>query len=60
MCKKLNKAHHPSKVLSEMNKASSILRDIFDDSFTSITVDDECFMDKLKITCKKLHPIKNQ
>lgn len=41
MCKKLNKAHHPSKVLGEMNKASSILRDIFNDSFTSIIVDDE-------------------
>jgi len=41
MCKKLNKAHHPSKVLGEMNKASSILRDIFNDSFSSIVVDDE-------------------
>jgi len=29
MCKKLYKAHHPTKVLGEMNKASSILRDIF-------------------------------
>ena len=33
MCKKLHKAHHPSKVLGEMNKASSILRDIFNDTF---------------------------
>ena len=41
MCKKLNKAQHPSKVLGEMNKASSILRDIFNDSFSSIVVDDE-------------------
>ncbi|MGJ5642697.1 Rne/Rng family ribonuclease [Formosa sp. S-31] len=41
MCKKLNKAHHPSKVLGELNKASSILRDIFNDTFTSIQVDDE-------------------
>ncbi|HXJ98572.1 MAG TPA: ribonuclease E/G [Gelidibacter sp.] len=41
MCKKLNKAPHPSKVLGEMNKASSILRDIFNDSFSSIVVDDE-------------------
>jgi ribonuclease G len=41
MCKKINKAHHPSKVLGEMNKASSILRDIFNDSFSNIIVDDE-------------------
>ena len=41
MCKKLSKAPHPSKVLGEMNKASSILRDIFNDSFSSIVVDDE-------------------
>ena len=41
MCKKLYKAHHPTKVLGEMNKASSILRDIFNDSFSNITVDDE-------------------
>ena len=34
MCKKLYKAHHPTKVLGEMNKASSILRDIFNDSFS--------------------------
>ena len=36
MCKKLHRAHHPSKVLGEMNKASSILRDIFNDTFTGI------------------------
>ena len=41
MCKKLYKAHHPTKVLGEMNKASSILRDIFNDSFSGIVVDDE-------------------
>src|SRR5690606_39409723 len=40
MCKKLIKAHHPSKGLGEMNKASSILRDIFNDPFTSIHVDE--------------------
>ncbi len=41
MCKKLYKAHHPTKVLGEMTKASSILRDIFNDSFSGIIVDDE-------------------
>ena len=41
MCKKLPTAPHPSKILSEMNRASSILRDIFNDSFTGIYIDDE-------------------
>jgi ribonuclease G len=41
MCKKLQTAHHPSKVLGEVNKASSILRDVFNDTFTSIHIDDE-------------------
>ena len=34
MCKKLPTAHHPSKVLGELNKVSSMLRDIFNDTFT--------------------------
>ena len=41
MCKKLPTAHHPSKVLGELNRASSILRDVFNDSFTGIHIDDE-------------------
>ena len=41
MCRRLQTAHHPSKVLGELNKASSILRDVFNDTFTGIHVDDE-------------------
>jgi ribonuclease G len=41
MCKRLQTAHHPSKVLGELNKASSILRDVFNDTFSSIQIDDE-------------------
>lgn len=48
MCKKIHKAHHPSKVLGEMNKASSILRDIFNDSFSNIVVDDEALYGQVK------------
>ena len=40
LCKSIRKADYPSRVLSELNRASSILRDIFDDSFTGIHVDD--------------------
>ena len=40
MCKKLPQAQAPRKVMSELNRASSILRDIFDDSFSSIITND--------------------
>ncbi|WP_412986946.1 Rne/Rng family ribonuclease [Pontimicrobium sp. IMCC45349] len=58
MCKKLYKAHHPSKVLGEMNKASSILRDIFNDTFTSIVVDDESLYIQIKDYVQKIAPKK--
>ncbi|WP_405295023.1 Rne/Rng family ribonuclease [Algibacter sp. Ld11] len=58
MCKKLPKAQHPSKVLGEMNKASSILRDIFNDTFTGITVDDEVLFDQIKDYLQEIAPKK--
>ncbi len=58
MCKKLRKAHTPSKVLGEMNKASSILRDIFNDSFTSIVVDDESLYLQIKDYLQEIAPKK--
>jgi ribonuclease G len=48
VCRSIPKAHMPSKVLGEMNKASSILRDIFNDSFTKITVDNKDLCEKIK------------
>ncbi|MBU3822159.1 ribonuclease E/G [Flavobacteriaceae bacterium XHP0103] len=58
MCKKLPKAHLPSKVLGEMNKASSILRDIFNDTFTSIYVDDEELYIQIKDYVHEIAPKK--
>ncbi len=58
MCKKLHKAHHPSKVLGEMNKASSILRDIFNDTFSSIIVDDEALYFQIKDYVQEIAPKK--
>ena len=58
MCKKLHRAHHPSKVLGEMNKASSILRDIFNDTFTSIIVDDETLYIQIKDYVQQIAPKK--
>lgn len=58
MCKKLNRAHQPSKVLGELNKASSILRDIFNDSFTSICVDDDVIHNQIKEYVGNISPKK--
>jgi ribonuclease G len=58
MCKKLRKAHHPSKVLGELNKASSMLRDVFNDSFTSIQVDDEELYIQIKDYVHEIAPKK--
>jgi ribonuclease G len=58
MCKKLYKAHHPTKVLGEMNKASSILRDIFNDSFSGIVVDDEEMYIQVKDYVQQIAPKK--
>lgn len=58
MSAKIPTAHHPSKVLGEMNRASSILRDIFNDSFTGITVDDETLYYQIKEYLSEIAPKK--
>ncbi|MFD0964449.1 Rne/Rng family ribonuclease [Pseudofulvibacter geojedonensis] len=58
MCKKLHKAELPSTVLSEMNRASSILRDLFNDSFTAIHVDDKLLYGQIKETVQRIAPKK--
>ena len=40
MCKQIPNAQAPQKVLSELNRASSILRDVFNESFSSIITND--------------------
>ncbi|MDB2355354.1 ribonuclease E/G, partial [Flavobacteriaceae bacterium] len=56
MCKKLHRATYPSKVLDEMNKSSLILRDLFNDTFTSIVVDDETLYYQLKEYVQEIAP----
>ncbi|MGM0635742.1 MAG: Rne/Rng family ribonuclease [Bacteroidota bacterium] len=58
MCKKIPKAKPPSKVLGELNKASSMLRDIFNDTFTSIKVDDEDLFEQIKEYVSNISPKK--
>jgi ribonuclease G len=58
MCKKIQKAQYPLKVLGELNKASSMLRDLFNDSFTSICVDDEALYSQIKDYVGEISPEK--
>ncbi|MDE3743049.1 ribonuclease E/G [Maribacter polysaccharolyticus] len=56
MCKKLYKAPTPSKVLVELNRASSILRDVFNDSFSGIHVDDQTLYNQVKDYVQEIAP----
>lgn len=58
MCKKLYNAHHPSKVISEMNKGISLVRDLLNDSFTAIHIDDEALYLKIKDYVQDIAPQK--
>lgn len=54
---KINK--FPVKVLSEINRSSSILRDVFDDSFTGIHVDEIELFEEIKEYIGSIAPKKN-
>lgn len=56
MCKKLRGAHHPSKVLSELDRGASILRDIFNDQFSAIHIDDETLYLQIKDYIQEIAP----
>ncbi len=58
MCKKLQQAPTPSKVLVELNRASSILRDVFNDTFTGIYVDDETLYNQIRDYVHEIAPEK--
>ena len=61
MCKKIRQTkaqQTPIKVLSELNRASSILRDIFNDSFTSIVTNDETMYLETKEYLQEIAPEK--
>jgi ribonuclease G len=59
MCASLSKINkYPTKVLSEINRSSSILRDIFDDSFTGIHVDDKGLLEEVQDYLETIAPKK--
>jgi|TARA_B100001059_G_scaffold89990_1_gene88565 ribonuclease G len=59
LCNKLQKIDKfPTKILSEINRSSSILRDIFDDSFTGIHIDDPEIFNEVKDYVQSIAPKK--
>ncbi|SPE76297.1 Ribonuclease G [Flavobacterium columnare] len=56
MCKRIPTAQHPSRVLGELNRASSILRDVFNDTFTSVLTDDEQLLQETKEYLQEIAP----
>ena len=61
MCKKIRSSklqQRPLKVLSELNRASSILRDLFNDSFSSIVTNDETMFLETKEYLQEIAPDK--
>lgn len=58
MCKKIPRAHTPSKVLSEVNRAGAILRDMFNETFTGIHTNDETLYDQIRDYLYEIAPDK--
>ncbi|MGY5352093.1 Rne/Rng family ribonuclease [Wenyingzhuangia sp. IMCC45533] len=58
MCERIPNTNTPTKVLSELNRASSILRDVLNDSFTSIVVDDSELATEIRDYIQEIDPKK--
>jgi len=58
MCKEAKTAKPRAKVLSELNRASSILRDVFNDSFTNVVTNSEVLYLSLKEYISRIAPEK--
>src|SRR5690606_13514891 len=57
--KNIQKRKAPSKLLSEVDRASSILRDNFNEDFTKISVDDEVFAREMQEYIEVIAPDKS-
>ncbi|WP_299618658.1 ribonuclease E/G [uncultured Tenacibaculum sp.] len=60
LCKRIPNTNTPTKVLSELDRASSILRDVMNDSFTSIVTNDESLMIEIKEYLQEIYPEKEK
>ena len=60
MCKRIANTNTPTKILSELNRASSILRDIMNESFTSIITNDQALKIEIKEYLQEIYPEKQK
>ncbi|CAI8318132.1 MAG: Ribonuclease E [Flavobacterium sp. SCGC AAA160-P02] len=60
MCKRIANTNTPTRVLSELNRASSILRDVMNDSFTNIVTNDETLKVEIKEYLQEIYPEKEK
>lgn len=60
MCKQIANTDTPTKILSELNRASSILRDVMNDSFTNIVTNDETLFLEIKDYLQEIYPEKEK
>ena len=58
LCKHIANTNTPTKILSELNRASSILRDVMNDSFTNIVTNDETLKLEIKEYLQEIYPEK--
>lgn len=58
MCSRLHKSHFPTKVMTEVSRTNSIMRDVFNDSYTGIAVDDDEVAGEIKDYLKTIAPNK--
>ena len=56
MCKKIPQGSFPSKILSEINRTGALLRDMFDNTFTGIHVDNEALYTQIRDYLQEIAP----
>ncbi len=59
-CNHIANTNTPTKILSELNRASSILRDVMNDSFTSIITNDKNLSVEIKEYLQEIYPEKEK
>ncbi len=59
-CKRIANTNTPTKILSELNRASSILRDVMNESFTNIITNDDDLRIEIKEYLQEIYPEKEK
>lgn len=58
LAEKITTSHSPQKIFSEMDRSSAILRDLLNESFNSIIINDSAILEDLKNYVKTIAPEK--